>query len=141
MRAIQSEDHGRLLLAVAWVLAALLFCPSPCFAQGRRQRAAATGSLSGTVLGADEKPVSGARVIVQTSDGRTPRATTTDENGRFRVKGLRSGPYDVRARSGKVWSAWTRNVRVRENQEAKVKLRIPAKDSAPAQTDRKPGPS
>jgi hypothetical protein len=103
-------------------------------AQGRRVRVGPTGALSGTVLGPDGKPVEGARVMAQTSDGRAPRTARTDANGRFHFRGLRVAPYDLRARANGRWSDWTRDVPVRANEEATVKLRIPAAKAAPART-------
>ena len=112
-------------------------------AQGRRQHAVPTGSISGTVTGPDGKPASGARVMAQTSDGRSPRTARTDAKGHFRVRGLREGPYDLRARANETWSDWTRDVRVRANEDSSVKLRIASPDSAtpPAKKPNdKPGP-
>ena len=103
-------------------------------AQGRRAHAGPTGSLSGTVVGPDGNPVAGARVMAQTSDGRAPRTTTTDASGHFRFHGLRVAPYDLRARANKTWSDWRRDVPVRANEEATVKLRIPPAKAAPVKT-------
>lgn len=88
------------------------------------------GVLHGRVLGADGKPVEGARVMVQSSDGRTPRALLTGADGRFRLTRT-IGPYDLRASSNGQWSEWTRNVRVKAGEESAVTLRIPAAPRPP----------
>jgi hypothetical protein len=103
-------------------------------AQGPRGRSGPTGSVSGSVLGPDGRPVAGARVMAQTSDGRAPRTARTDGNGHFRFRGLRVAPYDLRARANGTWSDWTRDVPVRANSESTVKLRIPPAKAAPPKT-------
>ena len=101
----------------------------------RYRRPVPTGSVSGTVTLAEGKPAAGARVMVQTSDGNSPRTTTADAKGHFRVKDLRRGPYDLRARAGETWSDWKRHVHVRINEDTSVTLIVPPPGSPPA-TDR-----
>jgi len=121
------------------LLVALLLFGAGAWAQGtasktiRPTRPAArqpTGVLHGRVLGADGKPVKGARVMVQSSDGRTPRALLTGADGRCRLTRT-IGPYDLRANSNGQWSEWTRNVRVKAGEETGVTLRIPAAPRPP----------
>ena len=103
----------------ALVLAAMLFAqPVPALA------ARASGSLSGEVFGPDEKPVAGARVVLQRSDGTRPRTTQTDANGRFRFASLLRGNYDIRAQAQGRWSDWQHNVLVRSGRETRVTLRL-----------------
>jgi Carboxypeptidase regulatory-like domain len=99
----------------------------------RYSRPVPTGSISGMVTLADGTPAVKARVMVQTSDGNSPRTTTTDSKGHFRVKDLRRGPYDLRARAGDTWSVWKRHVRVRINEETTITLSIPPPGSPPAE--------
>ncbi len=124
------------------LLAALLLFGAGARAQGtvsktiRPTRPAArqpTGVLHGRVLWPDGKPVEGARVMVQSSDGRWPRALSTDAEGRFRLTRT-IGPYDLRARANGRWSKWTRNVRVKAGEETGVTLRIPAAPPPPGAT-------
>lgn len=68
--------------------------------------------------------------MVQTSDGRYPRAVSTNNEGRFRLTRI-IGPYDLRASSNGQWSEWTRNVRVKAGEETAVTLRIPAAPRPP----------
>ncbi len=121
-----------LLILAGFLLAAYLHRGEIlALAQGRGRRAAAVGSISGTVTGAGGTPVAGARVLAQTSDGRAPRATTTDADGRFHFRGLRVAPYDLRVHANQTWSEWTRNVPVRANAESTVKLSIPSNGASP----------
>jgi hypothetical protein len=111
-----------LLAAGAWAQSA----PLKTIRQVRSRAHQPTGVLRGKVLDAEGKPVEGARVMVQTSDGRYPRAISTDEEGRFRLTRT-IGPYDLRARASGRWSQWTRNVRVKTGEETSVvTLRIPS---------------
>jgi len=89
-----------------------------------------TGTLEGTVVGLDDKPVASARVIIQESgNGDHPHAALTTVNGRFSFQRLLPGPYDVRAAYLGVWSPWERNARVQTGKTANVTLRIPASPS------------
>lgn len=54
---------------------------------------AQTGSISGLVLDENSQPLPGASVLVKSLN----RATSTDENGEFRISGLSSGSYVVSA--------------------------------------------
>ncbi len=83
-----------------------------------------TGALAGVVLGPGDAPVAGARVIVQQSDGLRPRAILTNKVGRFRLRGLRTGLYDLRAQHKGMWSEWRHNVLVRAGRETSVVLRL-----------------
>lgn len=98
-----------------------------------------SGKLAGIVLGPDGKPAAKARVMAQTSDGRSPRTAQTDAQGHFQMK-CPEGPVDVRARAGENWSDWVRNVRIRANETTTITVHVsdqPAhqaeKTSAPPQ--------
>src|SRR5271157_4501092 len=66
----------------------------------------AVGTLAGTVLDAHGKPVAGATVTMQTSDGRRPYATHPGTNGRFQFARYETGQYDLRAYSNGMFSEW-----------------------------------
>src|SRR5579862_892456 len=68
------------------------------------------GAIEGVVVGPDAKPVAGARVFLQPSDGRIPRVTQTDSEGHYRFHNLHQDFYDVRAQLNGHSSEWTRNV-------------------------------
>jgi uncharacterized GH25 family protein len=86
----------------------------------------AVGTLAGTVLDAQGKPVANATVTIQTSDGNHPNATHTDANGHFEFARFRTGQYDMRAYANGVFSEWTKRVLIRSNRTTKVTLRLPA---------------
>lgn len=54
-------------------------------------------TVSGTVYGADYKPLSGAAVTVLRSDGTSAGTDTTDSAGAYSIGGLVSGTYNVSA--------------------------------------------
>lgn len=82
------------------------------------------GRLGGTVLGPNSAPVAGARVTVETADGRHPHATSTDAKGHFAFPDILPGPYDARAYRDGMWSEWQHNVIVRAGKTTEIKLKI-----------------
>jgi hypothetical protein len=89
---------------------------------GPQSKAAAT--LSGVVLGPDDKPVAHASVSYQSSGGTAPHAVHTDAKGRFTITKLKTDNYDLRASAKGVFSEWERNVMVRPGQKNPVTLRL-----------------
>src|SRR5436189_3174 len=69
-----------------------------------------SSTLSGVVLGPDDKPVAHASVSYQSSGGNAPHAVHTDAQGRFSISGLRADSYDVRASGKGVSSDWEKNI-------------------------------
>src|SRR5260370_18970931 len=59
-----------------------------------------SSTLSGVVLGPDDKPVAHASVSYQLSSGSAPHAVHPDAHGYFSIAKLRADIYDLRA-SGK----------------------------------------
>ncbi len=88
------------------------------------------GTLAGRVLGPNDAPVAGARVTVETADGRHPHAISTDAKGRFVFPNLLAGPYDARAYSDGSWSGWQHNIIVRVGKTTEITLRVSAKKPA-----------
>jgi len=97
------------------------------------------GVLRGSVVSAAGKPVAGARVLIQTADGRRPFTVRTDAEGKFRVPRISRGLYHLRAQSGGLWSDWEHNVLVRAGQPTSVTLRLALKQP-PAAAAAKPAP-
>jgi len=85
----------------------------------------AIGTLAGTVLDAHGKPVAGATVTMQTSDGRRPHATHTGTNGRFQFARYETGQYDLRAYSNGMFSEWVKRISIRSGKTTQVTLRLP----------------
>jgi hypothetical protein len=82
-------------------------------------------TISGLVLGPDDKPVPHAAVTYQSAAGMAPHAVHTDAQGRFTITKLRSNDiYDLRASGKGVFSEWEKNVTVRSGQTKTVTLRL-----------------
>ncbi len=111
----------RALLATLWLVVVLLGAPA-IFTAAPGQ--IAHGSVSGQVLGPEGKPAAGARVLLQRAEGRSPRTTRSDAQGRFRFAVVRPGLYDIRAQASGQWSDWEHNMVVRAGKEIRVTLRL-----------------
>ncbi len=83
-----------------------------------------SSTLSGVVLGPDDRPVPHASVSYQSSGGNAPHAVHTDAQGRFAISGLRADSYDVRASGKGVYSDWEKNIPLRARQTKSVTLRL-----------------
>ena len=82
------------------------------------------GKLAGRVLGPNDAPVAGARVTVETADGRHPHATSTDAHGHFSFPDILAGTYETRAYWDGAWSDWRHNLIVRAGKTTDVTLKI-----------------
>ncbi len=116
------------LLAAGLILAALI--PGAT----ATPQATGEGTVGGQVLGTDGKGVSGARVTLQASDGRLPKTTETNGQGRFWFPSLATGLYDVRAYSKGRLSDWRRNVWVERGKQTNVTLRLRSKKPVPSKS-------
>jgi outer membrane receptor protein involved in Fe transport len=77
-------------------LAALMLAAISLFVSGAPARAAATASISGTVVNESSgAPVSGAKVTLLVNGGT--QSATTDKDGKFAFTGLTPGTYELRA--------------------------------------------
>jgi len=115
---MKTRARALLVLLAVFVLATLL-------------AAQTVGVLTGTVLSASGKPVAGARVLIQTADGRRPFTVRTDAEGKFRVPRISRGLYHLRAQASGLWSDWERNVLIRAGKSTSVTLRLALKKPAP----------
>jgi hypothetical protein len=82
------------------------------------------GTLEGTVLDGQGKPLADASVTIQTSDGLHPHATRTDASGHFQFARWMTGQYDLRAYSNGMFSEWDKRILIRANKTTKVTLRL-----------------
>jgi Carboxypeptidase regulatory-like domain len=82
------------------------------------------GTLSGLVLGPDDKPVARAAVTYQSGGGTAPHVVHTDRTGHFSIPKLKTDNYDLRASAKGVFSAWEKNVMVRSGQTKSVTLHL-----------------
>jgi hypothetical protein len=81
-------------------------------------------TITGTVIGPDDKPVRKASVMCQSSAGSSPHATYTDSKGHFVVTGLKVDSYDVRASSNGVFSEWEKNIPLGKGQTKDLTLHL-----------------
>lgn len=86
------------------------------------------GTLAGTVVDSHDRPVAGAAVTIQTSDGSQPYAAHTDRSGHFQITRLETGQYDLRASFDGAISDWTRRIMVHESKTTVVMLRLPPRN-------------
>jgi hypothetical protein len=108
------------LLLAASLIAAMLLAARPLTSHEH------LGTLEGTVLRADGKPLEGARVTAEQAEGAHPHATLTNSDGRFFFPRLAPGLYSLRAYYKGTWSEWERNTEVKVGKGTDVTLRIPA---------------
>ena len=111
------------------------------FAGGIAYAKVVEGALVGVVLNGKGAPVNAAEVFWQTADGKAPHAARTDASGKFRIRGIRQGLYDVRAESAGMTSEWAHNIIVRPGTEASVTLRLSRAIVRPAAASPSPRPS
>lgn len=101
-----------LLIAVSCVQAAAQHKPSP------------KATLSGVVLGPDDKPAPHAAITYQSSGGNAPHAVHADAHGRFTIPNLRGDNYEIRASANGIFSEWETSVNVRPGQQKTITLRL-----------------
>ena len=89
------------------------------------------GTLAGTVIGSNGRPVAGARVTSQNAGGDHPQVTTTNQQGRFFFPDLLHGYYDARAYHAGEWSEWKHNVAVTTGKQTELVLKLSAKSTSP----------
>ena len=123
MKTDASPNRASRIVFILCLLCLIYFSVPSAFSQR-----AARATIDGTVTEADGTPVAGAKVIIQTSDGKTPRGAKTDANGHFVFRSLRHGFYDIRASREKRSSEWVRNLVVRSGTIVTVTLVLPEKN-------------
>ncbi|HXL22181.1 MAG TPA: carboxypeptidase-like regulatory domain-containing protein [Candidatus Dormibacteraeota bacterium] len=101
----------------------LLLAVSSVWAEPQH-KASGKASLSGIILGPDDKPVPHAAVTYQSSGGNAPHAIHADAHGRFTIANLRGDNYEIRASAHGVFSEWEKNVNVRPGQQKTITLRL-----------------
>jgi hypothetical protein len=84
------------------------------------------GALEGQVLDSHGKPVAGASVTMQTSDGLHPHATHTDADGHFEFQRYTAGQYDLRAYYKGSFTPWNKRQVIRPKKTTEVTLTLPA---------------
>ena len=97
-----------------------------------------TSTLSGVVIGPDDKPVPHASVSYQFSDGSAPHAVYADAHGHFTITQLTANSYDIRASGKGVFSDWQRNIPLRKGKARSLELRLIYAKEMPQPTSAKP---
>src|SRR5438309_6159424 len=103
-----------------------IFLPMLVTARGVSAAPQSKGSstLSGVVLGPDDKPVAHASVSYQSSAGVAPHVVHTDSHGRFAIAKLKADNYDLRASGKGVFSEWEKNITLRTGQTKDLTLHL-----------------
>ena len=83
-----------------------------------------SATLSGVVIGPDDKPVRHASVSYQSSGGNAPHAVYTDSRGRFTITKLKADNYDLRASSKGIFSEWEKNITLRKGHTEYITLQL-----------------
>jgi hypothetical protein len=113
----------RALVSITVALSVVLVTSQGLSAQHTQHKGLST--ISGVVLGPDDKPVPHAAVTYQSAAGMAPHAVHTDAQGHFTITKLRSNDiYDLRASGKGVFSEWEKNVALRSGQTKSVTLRL-----------------
>jgi hypothetical protein len=81
-------------------------------------------TLTGIVLGPDDKPVANASVSYQVSSGSAPHVVRTDARGHFTISKLRADNYDLRASGKGVFSEWEKNISLRSGATKELTLHL-----------------
>jgi hypothetical protein len=108
-----------MILVAAYSL--VLFAPDRVFSAPQHER---TATLTGVVLGPDDKPVPHASVTYQSSSGRGPHAIRTNSKGRFTIAELPADNYDLRASSKGLFSEWEKNVTLSKGETREIALQL-----------------
>jgi len=83
-----------------------------------------SSTLSGVVLGPDDRPVAHAAVSYESSGGSAPHVVRTDSQGHFTISKLKADNYDLRASGKGVFSEWEKNVNLRSGARKEVTLHL-----------------
>jgi carboxypeptidase family protein len=83
-----------------------------------------TATLTGVVIGPDDRPVAHASVSYQSSGGSGAHVVRADSHGHFTITKLKADAYDLRASGKGVFSDWEKNVNLRSGQSKSVTLRL-----------------
>jgi hypothetical protein len=83
-----------------------------------------SSTLTGVVLGPDDRPVANASVSYQVSSGSAPHVVRTDTHGHFTISKLKADNYDLRASGKGVFSEWEKNISLRAGTTKELTLHL-----------------
>ena len=110
-----------LALVVATLLGTALIATRAVFAAPQHK---GSSTLTGVVLGPNDKPVARAAITYQSSAGTAPHVVRTDAHGRFTIPKLVADNYDLRASANGIFSEWEKNVNIRNGETRTITLRL-----------------
>src|SRR5712692_177966 len=110
----------RALVLITFFLLALVTARGVSAAPQRK----GSSTLSGVVLGPDDRPVAHASVSYQSSGGAAPHVVRTDSSGHFTISKLKADDYDLRASGKGVFSEWEKNIPLRSGETKNVTLHL-----------------
>jgi len=113
--------RGLIFLAI---IALLLAAVATVQAAPQHRGPAKKASISGTVIGPDDKPVPRAAVTYQSSGGTAPHAIHADAHGHFLISNLRGDLYEIRASKNGIFSEWEKSLEVRPGQQKTITLHL-----------------
>ena len=113
----------RILLFLA-IVSLVLVTVGSVAATPQHHKGTGITTLTGVVLGPDDRPVPHAAVTYQSSGGNAPHAVHADAQGHFTITKLKADNYDLRASGKGVFSEWEKNVYVRKGKTKNVTLRL-----------------
>src|SRR5215470_7154388 len=119
--AITMQRSGIIVLVLTTLVATALISPRTVFAEPQHK---GSSTLTGVVLGPNDKPVARAVITYQSSAGSAPHVVRTDSHGRFSVAKLPADNYDLRASANGIFSEWQKNVSIRSGETHSVTLRL-----------------
>ena len=104
----------------------LIFCLAVVFTQDAmaQTRKKTAGTITGTVLDSNGRPVANATVTCETSSGMKPRVVHADKSGKFFITGLKQESYDLRASRNGAYSDWEKNIPLRKTQSKDITLQL-----------------
>jgi hypothetical protein len=124
VKSEQTENNMRRGFIVLGILVLLLWLAVSSVRAEPQHKASGKATLSGIILGPDDKPVPHAGVVYQSSGGNAPHAIHADAHGRFTIANLRGDNYEIRASAHGVFSEWEKNVNVQPGQQKTITLRL-----------------
>jgi len=110
-----------IVLVLTTLVAAALLSARTAFAQPQHKGAS---TLTGVVLGPNDKPIARAVITYQSSAGRAPHVVRTDAHGRFVIPKLVADNYDLRASANGIFSEWEKNFTLRSGETRSITLRL-----------------
>ncbi len=109
------------VLILATLFGTALVAASTVFAEPQRK---GSSTLTGVVLGPNDKPVARAAITYQSSAGSAPHVVRTDAHGRFTIPKLVADNYDLRASANGIFSVWEKNFTLRSGETRSITLRL-----------------